>query len=175
MRTLYLQDAVPKQSPRTSPKPTSLRVTRMHSRGRPRSRPLAILYALPTAPFTKMANRPFKWGLQHRFGVAASRAGHLCGKQVLGSRARQRWSLLSDMLCSAHGVPRKLATTDSEIFWMSVSKLREPLLPLSRPCHYQEIANQQHKKPVLFARPTHTIPNQWHGHLSRCKNWHGQT
>ena len=29
------------------------------------------LYALPTAPFTKVANGPFKWGLQHRLGLVA--------------------------------------------------------------------------------------------------------
>ena len=44
------------------------------------------LYALPTAPFTKMANGPFKWGLQHRLGLAAPGAGHLCGKQLPGAK-----------------------------------------------------------------------------------------
>ena len=44
------------------------------------------LYALPTAPFTKVANGPFKWGLQHRFGLAVPGAGHLCGKQLPGAR-----------------------------------------------------------------------------------------
>ena len=29
------------------------------------------LYTLPTAPFIKVANGPFKWGLQRRFGLAA--------------------------------------------------------------------------------------------------------
>ena len=35
------------------------------------------LYTLPTAPFTKVANGPFQWGLQ---------AGHLRGKQLPGAR-----------------------------------------------------------------------------------------
>ena len=44
------------------------------------------LYTLPTAPFTKVANGPFKWGLQHRFGFASPGAGHLCGKQLPGAK-----------------------------------------------------------------------------------------
>ena len=44
------------------------------------------LYTLPAAPLTKVANGPFKWGLQHRFGLASPCAGHLCGKQLPGAR-----------------------------------------------------------------------------------------
>ena len=33
-----------------------------------------------------MANGPFKWGLQHRLGLAAPAAGHLCGKQLPGAK-----------------------------------------------------------------------------------------
>ena len=44
------------------------------------------LYTLPTGPLTKVANAPFKWGLQHRFGLASPGAGHLCGKQLPGAK-----------------------------------------------------------------------------------------
>ena len=44
------------------------------------------LYALPIAPFTKVANGPFKWGLQHRLGLAAPGTGRLCGKQLPGAK-----------------------------------------------------------------------------------------
>ena len=46
----------------------------------------AIGSTLPTAPFTKVANGPFKWGLQHRFGLASPGAGHLWGKQLPGAK-----------------------------------------------------------------------------------------
>ena len=58
-----------------------------HPQGRSRSTrhgPLAL--HTPTAPFTKVANGPFKWGLQHRFGLASPGAGHLCGKQLPGAK-----------------------------------------------------------------------------------------
>ena len=53
-------------------------------------------YTLPAAPFAKVANGPFKWGLQHRVGLAAPGAGHLCGKQRPG--ARQPWKAPLDLL-----------------------------------------------------------------------------
>ena len=42
----------------------------------PTARP-ASWWCLPKAPFTKVANGPFKWGLQHRVGLATPGAGHL--------------------------------------------------------------------------------------------------
>ena len=44
------------------------------------------LYTLATTPFSKVANGPFKRGLQHRFGFASPGAGHLCGKQLPGAK-----------------------------------------------------------------------------------------
>ena len=44
------------------------------------------LYTLPTAPFTKVANGPFKRGLQHRFGLVVS------SYLAPSSRARHRWT-----------------------------------------------------------------------------------
>ena len=105
----FLQDAVQKPYPGTSPHPISPKATRMPgcklitlsrssdtvgsemSTNTLKAGPGAPgmghwLYALPTAPFTKVANGPFKWGLQHKLGLAAPGAGHLCGKQLPGAR-----------------------------------------------------------------------------------------
>ena len=98
------------------------------------------LYALPTAPFTKVANGPFKWGLQHRFGLAAPGAGHLCGKQLPAPNggARHRLIILAVMLPGEQGVPGKSDTTESGIFLCNILKATgstatsEQAMPLPR-------------------------------------------
>ena len=53
------------------------------------------LYNLPTAPFTKVANGPFKWGLQHRFGLVRQGQDTFVESsfQVPNRSARNRWTI----------------------------------------------------------------------------------
>ena len=82
------------------------------------------LYTLPTAPFTKVANGPFKWGLQHRFGLASPGAGHLCGKELPG--AKQPCKAPLDAIgrhvawCARRA--REIRHNRSEIFWWNMLK-----------------------------------------------------
>ena len=76
-------------------------------------------YALPTAPLTRVANGPSKWGLQHKLGLAAPGIGHLCGKQLSGAKEPCRAPLdpLGRNVACVQGAPGKYATIGLGIFW----------------------------------------------------------
>ena len=98
------------------------------------------LYTLPTAPFTKVANGPSKWGLQHRSGSAAPGAGHFW--KGPNSHARHRWTILAVMSPGAQGVPGKSDTKESGISLWNTLKPLVQLPHLNRQCRYLETANR---------------------------------
>ena len=116
-----------------------------------------------TGSMTKVANGPFKWGLQHRLGLAAPGAGHFCGKQLPSAKQPCKAPL--------DHIGRHVAWCARRAKEIDHNRLK----PLSRLCLYQGIVSLQLGKAELYTRRTYTFLSPMHGHMGRCQNWHGQT
>ena len=188
MCTHFLQDVVQKPYPGTSPNPTSPRATKMpgcllttlsrssdtvgfgkstNTPSRQDQGPLAWDIGFKSLCFThRTTHQSGEWSIQMgpstQVWIGCPGAGHLCGKQLPGAKQPCKAPLdhIGRHVAWCARCAREIRHDRLIDFLFEYTKTTGAIATSEQPCCYPGTANQQHGKPVLFIRQTHTFPNQ---------------